>query len=187
MEAMEIIITQASLKEELIEILNLQNKNHRENLSLEQGSQNGFVTVKHDLALLEKMNEAEPQIIAKANDQVVGYALVMPVSFREMIPVLDPLFEMLKTISFKNKKIDDYTYYVMGQICIDEKYRSMGIFDKLYETHKEKYSKRFDLCVTEVSSRNIRSMKSHLRVGFEVIYTYKDLTDEWNVLVWDWN
>ncbi|HWZ21567.1 MAG TPA: hypothetical protein VNW06_02875 [Cytophagaceae bacterium] len=183
---MELKITEANSKEELIEILILQEKNHRQNISTEAGLKNGFLSVRHELEVLKKMNLASPQIIAKAGDKVVAFAMVMLSSFKTSTPAMIPLFEMLEKISYKGKKITDYTYYIMGQICIDENYRSQGIFDKLYLKHKEVYSKQFDICVTEISSKNLRSMKAHQRVGFEVIHTFKDQVDEWNIVVWNW-
>jgi ribosomal protein S18 acetylase RimI-like enzyme len=180
---MNIEITEAKSREELKEILLLQEKNHRDTLS---NLEDGFVSLKHELPLLEKMNVVTPQIIAKAENKVVAFALVMPVAFKKDVPVLLPLFEMLENVSYKGKKIVDYSYYVMGQICVDEAYRGMGIFDRLYAKHKEIYSNQFDICVTEIASRNKRSMKAHQRVGFEIVHTFQDKLDEWNIVVWDW-
>jgi RimJ/RimL family protein N-acetyltransferase len=36
--------------------------------------------------------------------------------------------------------------------------------------------------VTEVSTSNTRSLRAHARVGFEVVTTYRDATDEWAVV-----
>ena len=180
-------ITEASTKQDLTEILELQAKNHRERLSEEEKSKNGFLSVKHDPATLEAMNREAPQIIAKAGDKVVGFAMVMLESFGREVPELLPLFETLKTTSYKGKKITDQRFYVMGQICVDEQYRAQGMVDKLYRKHKEVYSKKFDICVTEIASGNLRSMKAHQRVGFQIVHTFRDATDEWNIVVWDWN
>ena len=57
----------------------------------------------------------------------------------------------------------------------------------LYLKHKECYSQKFELCLTEVSTSNIPSMKAHKKVGFKIVHTYKDTAEVWNVLVWDWN
>ena len=45
----------------------------------------------------------------------------------------------------------------------------------------------FDFCLTEVSTRNLRSMQAHEKVGFRIIHTFKDENEEWNILLWDWN
>ena len=78
-------------------------------------------------------------------------------------------------------------YYAMGQICVAEGYRGMGIFDGLYAKHKENLSARFELCVTEIAKRNTRSLAAHKRVGFEIIHEYYDTIypELWEVVAWD--
>jgi 2-polyprenyl-3-methyl-5-hydroxy-6-metoxy-1,4-benzoquinol methylase len=42
----------------------------------------------------------------------------------------------------------------------------------LYLKHKKSFLDKFELCLTEVSSSNLRSMKAHQKVGFETIYSF---------------
>jgi len=177
----------AESEDELQQILKLQNSNLAHNISVDTKISDGFVTVKHDLELLTKMNNRARQIIAKDNDVVIGYALVMLKEFSEMIPVLSPMFEIFNSLSFKNRHLDNYSYYVMGQICISEKYRGQGIFEKLYLKHKKAYSDTFEICLTEISATNTRSMRAHEKIGFQTIHSFQDKTDHWNILLWDWN
>ena len=62
------------------------------------------------------MNIELPQIVAKADDQIIGYALAMPQSMKFHIKSLIPMFEMLDQLIFNGKPLKDYEYYVMGQI-----------------------------------------------------------------------
>jgi hypothetical protein len=179
-------ITQADSVEELEQILSLQQANHVAGLSAEQKKLNGYITATHTLELLIQMNAVAPQIIAKDKDKVVAYALVMPVEFKDTIPMLIPMFEMFNSLWFKGKKLSDYSFYVMGQICIAEPYRGLGIFEQLYLKHKAVYSGKFDICLTEVSVNNHRSMRAHQNIGLQTIHTYRDATDEWNIMLWDW-
>jgi hypothetical protein len=183
---METTIKLAETEDELNQILSLQSLNLFNAVSAEERKSNGFVTVKHNIELLTKMNNAARQIIAVDNGIVVGYALVMLKEFSEMIPVLTPMFEMFDTISYKNKKLSSYKFYVMGQICIDETHRGHGIFEKLYLKHKEVYANVFDICLTEISESNARSMRAHEKVGFKTVHSFKDKTDQWNIVLWDW-
>ena len=75
-------------------------------ISTEQASSQGFVTVRHDTKLIQEMNNAELQIIAKDGEKVIAYALVMLKSFQDMIPVLKPMFNLLKTISYKGRELE---------------------------------------------------------------------------------
>lgn len=177
----------ATTPNDLNQILELQRLNHATTLSADDAARDGFVTVKHTLELLAKMNIAAPQVIAKDNGAVVGYALVMLRSFESMIPVLQPMFQRLSGIQREGKSITDHTFYVMGQICVDANYRGQGLFDGLYEKHRQLYSGDYKLCITSVATRNHRSMRAHERVGFKTVQTFRDATDEWNILVWEWN
>jgi L-amino acid N-acyltransferase YncA len=172
--------------QELVQILKLQKENHKTVISAEAALENGFLSVQHHFETLEAMNQDAPQIVALDHGKVVGFALVMLQNFRHKIPELIPLFDILPGLKYKGRPVESYSFYVMGQICIDEKYRGTGLFDQLYLKHKEIYSSKFDLCLTEVAVRNTRSMRAHVRVGFQTIATYRDSQEEWNIMVWDW-
>ncbi|MDJ1496421.1 GNAT family N-acetyltransferase [Cytophagaceae bacterium DM2B3-1] len=183
---MSVIITRLSTDDEIEQLLKLQHKNLARNNSPQTIESQGFVTVEHTFDLLKQMNQAEPQIVARDGEKIVGYALVMLKEFRQSIPVLEPMFAMLSEIYLSNKVLSDYHYYVMGQICIDEQYRGQGLFDQLYLGQKEQLKDRYELCITEVATRNQRSMNAHRRVGFESIHEYTAPNGEtWSVVVWD--
>jgi len=57
-----------------------------------------------------------------------------------------------------------------------------GVFDALYEGHRRFLGGRYDAVVTEIATRNGRSMRAHARAGFETIHVYRDATDEWAVV-----
>jgi len=182
----DVSIELANTTEDLKQVLALQAENHKSVVSREQGLVTGFVTVKHDLSILTSMNASAAQVIAKSDGKVVGYSLVMLEEFKERIPVLIPMFDMFKTLHYQGNSVTNYRYYVMGQICVADGYRGLGIVDRMYAKHREVYSSRFDVCLTEVSTSNPRSMRAHERVGFKTIHTFSDATDEWNILLWDW-
>ena len=178
-------LTTVSTPDDVREILELQARNLASALTPEAMADQGFVTVRHDASVLQRMNEAAPAIVAKAAGRVVGYALVMPRSFAADVPILGPLFEMLEMLSWKGVPLrGNPRWFVMGQICIAEGYRGIGIFDRLYRTMAEQYGSRFDLVVTEVAARNTRSLRAHARVGFAPPHVYPDATtgEEWHVI-----
>jgi RimJ/RimL family protein N-acetyltransferase len=75
----------------------------------------------------------------------------------------------------------------MGQVCIAKPYRGRGLFKALFQHHKKIYQSQFDLFITEIATRNRRSMRAHEKVGFKVIHIHRDEMDEWNVVAWDWS
>ncbi|MEZ5039190.1 MAG: GNAT family N-acetyltransferase [Saprospiraceae bacterium] len=172
--------------EDLRQILDLQQANLPKHISDQEQKEQGFVTVEHNFELLSSMYHVAPQIIARHEGQVIGYALVMLKSFADQIPVLIPMFEMLATLSYQNKAIDDYAYFVMGQVCVGKAYRGQGVFDGLYQAQKEHLSNTYDFVVTEVATRNTRSLRAHERLGFKTIHTFKEPQEEWAIVLWDW-
>ena len=180
--------TTVSTPEQVSEILELQAGNHPSALTAETMAREGFVTVRHEPSVLRRMNQVAPAIIAKAACRVVGYALVMPRSFAADVPILRPLFELLDTLSWKGVSLrDNPRWFVMGQICIADDYRGIGIFEGLYRTMAETYRDRFDFTVTEVAARNPRSLRAHARVGFQALHVYPDAStgEEWHVIALD--
>ena len=179
------IIKLADSEEELGQILQIQKANHVGRLTQEQKKQEGFVTVRHNLDLLRKMNAIERQVIALDSQKVIAYALVMTKECKDLIPTLVPMFDMFEEIQYLEKPIEHYRYYVMGQICVAEGYRGKGIVQRLYQKHKEAYSVKYELCLTEISSSNPRSLRAHEKSGFQKIHSFKDQFDEWNIVAWD--
>lgn len=175
-----------SVSEELQQILSLQQSYLKGHNDAAEEKEQGFVTVHHSFEMLEQMHRLSPSVIIKDDDKVVAYALTMVNECRNLIPILIPMFQMFDKIAYKDKLLSQYKFYVMGQICVDKKYRGLGLVDMLFQKHKEAYHKRFDFIVTEISTSNSRSMRAHEKIGFKTIYQYTDAADEWNIVLWDW-
>ena len=182
-----ITYTTSKTKEELEQILTLQKQNLALGLTADEIAAQGFVTVSHSFDDLNKMNELEAHVIAKDNDRVIAYLLAMTVRSRFDIPILHPMFEMFEEMTYENKKIAEYNYMVVGQVCVAAGYRGQGIFDSCYAAYKNYFKDRYDFAITEIAMRNQRSLNAHKRVGFKTIHEYKAPDgEEWNIVVWDW-
>ena len=180
------LIRQVKNTLDLTHILSLQKKNTKKAIPIEEITSQGFITVEHNLAQLEKMQALVPQIIAIEQQTIAGYALVMPRALKTSIPVLVPMFELLDTLYYNGKAVKNLSYYVMGQICVAKDYRGQGVFRQLYTAHKKLLSSQYDYCITEISTSNLRSMQAHFAIGFELIHCFTDPQDEWNIVLWDW-
>ena len=179
--------TLTSTTEELRQILQLQQQNLLQNIDDTEMRNQGFLTLRHDLETLKQMHDLAPAVIIKDDDEVVAYALTMLKECRQLIPDLEPIFTLLDNLNWKNNPLNSYRFYVMGQVCIAKTYHGQGLFKQLYEHHKNIYQPQFDLFLTEISTRNHRSMRAHEKVGFKTIHVHRDKLDEWAVTVWDWN
>ncbi|WP_394996321.1 GNAT family N-acetyltransferase [Emticicia sp.] len=182
------IITTVKNDDDVRGILALQQKNLKRNLSTEQIQSQGFVTVEHQFSVLKAMNDAQPSVIVKDGETVVAYCLAMLPQFRNDVQELKSLFDSIDDIDYEALKLKDYKYVVMGQVCVGEGYRSMGFFDGMYLKLREELSGKFQMCVTDISTNNLRSMKAHARVGFISVKDFHDTTlnEIWRVVVWDW-
>jgi hypothetical protein len=182
------IITTVKNDDDVRGILALQQKNLKKNLSPEQIQSQGFLTVEHKFSVLKAMNDAQPSVIVKDGDTVVAYCLAMFPQFRNDVPELIALFDTIDDIDYDGQTLKDFKYVVMGQVCVGEGYRGMGFFDGMYQKLREELSAKFELCVTDISTNNSRSLKAHARVGFIPVKDFHDaiLDEVWRVVVWNW-
>ena len=182
-----IAYTHTATRKDLEQILQLQRKNLEDSLAQDEVQSQGFVTVKHDFPLLEAMSRPFPHVIAKAPGGVIAYALVMLPTMADQIPVLFPLFEKINSLSYQHASLQHIPYFVMGQICIQKVYRGKGVFAGLYEKMRQQMHQDFACVITEVATRNTRSMRAHEKVGFQNLHTYTSESGEhWAILLWDW-
>ncbi len=179
--------TTVSTDREVQQILDLQAANHISSQTPELIESQGFVTVRHDPDVLLAMNRARPSVIAKDGDKLAGYCLVMPREFRDRVPILQPMFDMLDGLHWHGKSLRDLRWFVMGQVCVAEGYRGQGVFDGMYRHLREVCRGDFDFVVTEISARNPRSLAAHRRVGFEDLHVFSDPVagELWHIVALD--
>lgn len=178
--------TTTNSTKEVQQILDLQSINLPKNISTTEAKEQGFVTVHHDLEILSAMNAKFPHVIAKDGDQVIGYTLVMLPEFGNKIPVLVPLFDKINQLSYNGDALQEAPYFVMGQVCVDKQYRGQGVFAGLYQQMKTEMSPHFKYIITEIATRNTRSMRAHEKVGFKTIHIFSTPEEEWAIVAWDW-
>ena len=178
-------ITIASTDQHLEEILALQRRYHARAVSAEVQSREGFEFAEHTLPLLRRMAAESPQAIAVSEGHVVGYCLSLPLSLQTEVPSLAPMFEQFRQCVYRGKPLSAYRFVVGGQVCVDREHRGKGLLARLYEQLRVSSGPDFDLCVTEIATRNRVSVRAHERMGFEIISTYSDPREEWVIVAWD--
>ncbi|HEX4957129.1 MAG TPA: GNAT family N-acetyltransferase [Lacibacter sp.] len=172
--------------EELLQILELQQLYLAGHTSREEEQEQGFVTVEHNFEKLKLLHALFPSVIVKDNDRVIGYALILLPEAGGMFPELISLFQTLEQLYYRERPLYTYRYYVMGQVCIHKNYRGRGVFELLYQKHKELLQNRYDFVVTSVATRNTRSIRAHEKTGFKTIHRFMDDHEDWLVILWDW-
>jgi len=178
-------LTIASSDQHLEEILALQQRYLARAVSQEQQAFEGFVFAEHTVPLLRRMAAQAPQAIAVSDGRVVGYCLSMPLSLQAELPSLRPMFEQFGRCFYRQRPLCDYRLIVGGQVCVDRDHRGKGLLARLYEQVRTSLPSRHDLCVTEIATRNVVSIRAHGRMGFETVSTYSDEQEEWAIVAWD--
>lgn len=182
---MEIELKAAATPHDFEGILSLQQQNLYTSISKEEQEQQGFVFAEHNLELLKNMANELPQVVAIADNKVVGYNLAMTASMKHIVPSIIPMFEAFENCMYKGKPLTAYKYMVGGQVCVNKDFRGQGLLGKLYHATKNLVGPDYECCVTEISTRNLLSLKIHQRMGFEIVGTYHDGLELWNVVLWD--
>jgi ribosomal protein S18 acetylase RimI-like enzyme len=179
-------VVRVSSKAELDGILALHLSNLVTNLSNEEKSVEGFVTAEYNEALLGIMHALCPSVIAKDGDTVVGYILVASKDFYGCHNLLDELFDAIDKIQYDGALLKDTKYVLCGQLCVAKGYRGQGIVQKMYDFYREELQSEYSYCITDVASTNPRSLKAHIKSGFQVIdsTSYNGVT--FDIILWDW-
>jgi predicted GNAT family N-acyltransferase len=182
-----ISITSVQSEADIEGILALQQANLRKNIPIDRQLDQGFLTVEHDPDVLIRMNQMAPSVIAKDGNKVVGHCLTMVPEFRKDVPELLAFFNLLETLDYRGKPINQYDYYVMGQVCVADGYRGQQLFDRMYDHQRDLYNSQYQLLITDISANNRRSLRAHARVGFQKLHEFYDaaIGETWVVVVWD--
>jgi hypothetical protein len=181
-----ITIKRVTKHSELEEIKKLQQDNLKKNLGDQEAETEGFVTAEYTMEFLEKMHGENPSVIAKDGDLVAGYALVAVKAIRHEHELLEDLFDSIDKIRYHNCLLKDAKYLVVGQLCVSKNYRGLGLVSQIYQFFKKSLSPDFDYCITDVAKDNPRSLKAHLKSGFQIIDTLQYGGSGWDIVLWDW-
>ncbi|HEX7326273.1 MAG TPA: GNAT family N-acetyltransferase [Rhodanobacteraceae bacterium] len=154
-------------------------------LTKEVQDREGFVFARHSLPLLQRMAAELPQVVAVADDRVVGYCLCMPLRFRDVIPSLVPMFEQFARCTYHGRRLDAFRFFVGGQVCVDRAYRGRRLLARLYRHARASLPAPYYLCVTEIASRNRVSLHAHAAMGFETMATYSGAKETWTIVAWN--
>ena len=164
----------------------LQDQNLKKNLSNDDAEIEGFVTAEYSIVFLQSLHEKSPSIIAKDEDLVVGYALVALKSIRDQHELLADLFKSIDKIEYKGQLLKNSNYVVVGQFCVAKNYRGLGLVQQMYQHFKTSLSGKFEYCLTDIANNNPRSLKAHLKTGFQVVDTLHYGGTDWDIVLWDW-
>ena len=180
------VIKRVTDQAEIIGIKALQNSNLKSSLTEAEMIQEGFLTASCSLEFLEQMHQLEPAVVAKDGDVVVGYALAVAKALYGHHDLLNDLFTQFDAHRYKGQLLADVDYVVVGQLCVAKTHRGMGLVQKLYGFFQTALSNKYPFLITDVDEKNPRSVKAHLKTGFEIIGTLNYGGSDWHIVLWDW-
>lgn len=183
------MLKQANSLRELEGIKELQLLNLKDHVSDEEKMVEGFVTANYTIEFLQEMNELEKSVVAKVDDRVVGYIIAAPRAIGSKHSILKELSATIDRCLYQGKSLESRNYIMSGQVCIAKDFRGSGLLPKLYNYFRECFQEKYDCCITEVDDRNDRSIRAHLRSGFQIIHSMTSDSDpsiSWHFVLWDW-
>ncbi len=164
----------------------LQRENLRKLIGETEAGKEGFLTAEYSMETLQQMHQFQPSIIAKDGDKIAGYVIVTTKDSYGQHPLLDSLFDSIDALNYKDDSLKDIKYILVGQLCVGKAYRSIGLVQKMYTYYQECLSKEFKYLITDVAQENPRSIKAHLKTGFNIIHTIEYGGIGWDIVLWDW-
>lgn len=165
----------------------LQEANLKKNVSDEECIQEGFVTAEYTVEFLEEMHSFCPSIIAKNEvGEVIGYALVTTRDVHGLHDLLTDLLDSVYPLVYNNKTLEESSFVLVGQLCVEKTYRGQGLVKKMYDFFRDSLRSQFDYVITDVASTNPRSLRAHLGAGFQIIHTIPYGGQEWKIILQDW-
>lgn len=179
-------LTLVSSEAEIAGIKSLQEENLRINISEDEALSQGFLTASYTMEYLREMNSVAPTVIAKDGDVIAGYAMVATQPVRNGHDLIDDLFNTIDRTAYQGKLLGETNYVVVGQLCVAKAYRGMGLVQQLYGHFRDCYTDQYEYLVTDVAQANTRSLKAHLKTGFQVIDELSYGGIKWDIVLWDW-
>ena|SRR3989344_4022555 len=179
-----IMVTAAGPKD-IAAIKRLQELNHFKNVSAQERKKRGFVSVETSKEVLLQIARRTGIVVAKANNELIGYEMPLPLEQAKTITLLEPFIARFDSVTYKGRKISDYNLVIAGQICVGKEYSGKGVPEIMHPYLLHMILKgKFDLLVTEVSGQNTRSLHVSVeKLGFQLADQYCADGQSWYVLV----
>ena len=179
-------IIRVSNDAELEGIRLLQKENLRKLIGETEAGKEGFLTAEYSIETLQQMHLYQPSIIAKDGDKIAGYVIVTTKDSYGQHPLLDSLFDSIDALNYNGDSLKNINYILVGQLCVGKAYRGIGLVQKMYTYYQQSLSKEYQYLITDVAQENPRSIKAHLKTGFNIIHTIEYGGIGWDIVLWDW-
>ena len=165
-------LTIATMQEsDINQISIIQAENLRDNLTPEQ-LKDGYLSIAFSEDEFREFNRDIGVVVAKVQDQVIGYCCVSSAAFNARFPILDQIVDGLSTymVPGADRRPTAATTCFYGPACIAKSFRGRNVLTHLF-SHGIQLSKDagYCFCFSFISSENQRSLKAHLKLPFHKV------------------
>ena len=183
---MTVVVKRVTGHAELLGILALHGANLGRNLAAAERAREGFVTAEYTLEFLEQLHRAAPAVIGKDGETVVGYALVALPAAGRGHPLLADLCAVIDRSTYRGVPLATLNYVLCGQLCVAKSHRGSGLVAALYQQFRADMAPACDCLLTDIVRDNPRSLRAHLKAGFDVLGELSYGGRDWDLVICDW-
>lgn len=157
------------LESDIPEISSIQSENLRANL---EQLKDGYLSIAFSENEFKSFNENLGVLVAKKQDQVVGYCCFSSAAFNKQFSIIDQIIANLSHYKIPGTELrpTEATCCVYGPACIAAPFRGQNILSQLFSYGVELAKKAgYSFCVSFISLENLRSLKAHLKLPFDEV------------------
>jgi hypothetical protein len=165
------LTTETMLESDIIPILTIQSANLRDNLKPGQ-RQGGYLSIAFSENAFRALNRDIGVVVAKVQEQLVGYSCISSVKRNAQFPILDQIAANLSCyrIPGHDDRPAEATTCFHGPVCIAASFRGRDVLTRLF-SYETKLAKKagYSFCFSFISAKNQPSLKAHLKLPFHQV------------------
>jgi hypothetical protein len=169
-------------QDEFQQVVDLQNRNLISVLNPEDQLE-GFLATQFTLEQFKQMDNALCIVVCVNDNKICGYLCASTIAFNQQFVFPAAMLERCSRILYQNKSIMSYRFFIPSPTCIEREYRGQEVFNDLCKKLVEHLPYEYELAVTFVSTKNLRSLQAIKKVGMEVIDEFEINDNRFWILV----
>jgi L-amino acid N-acyltransferase YncA len=180
---MSLTITRMS-DSDISQIMDIQSANERKQLTPSQ-QKNGYLSIAFSEAEFKDFNDNLCVVVAKDQDEVIGYCCVSSAAFNAQFPILDQIVGGISSYAIPETQDmpTEEKSCVYGPVCIAPSHRGKGVLEKLSAFGLEIAKERgYAYCLSFIAADNARSLQAHMKLSFHKVGTVSHNNNEYVVI-----
>jgi predicted GNAT superfamily acetyltransferase len=166
-------------------ILNLLRENLGQYLPEDSKKKEGFLSFNPTEAELAEIINDTGVVINMKGNELKGYFITLSKDLARKSSFWNEMLDNAESMDYEGKKIGDYNYALIGQICVAKAFRGGMTFNRLYYTTSSMLKEKgYEVAIGEIASDNAKSLAVHSFLT--EIGTYESNSGiKWHVMILD--